>query len=176
MGGNIRKSALRTQGSQSPSGLYACEWRRLLTSLKNHTIDLCKTLAQLTIRIATEKLTFLGPYNARRLIALTKSPGVTPIGVGEVLRCIIGRTLIFCLRTDLEVFGGNTHFCLGQKCGIEYANNSLEEEFEKPDAEAILLIDAKNAFKSLNRNLPLDFIWKLLIPACNEFELCLDPH
>ena len=49
----LRRLALKTQGSHGPSGSDSCEWRRLLTSFENHSSDLCKTLAQLTIRITT---------------------------------------------------------------------------------------------------------------------------
>ena len=83
---------MKTNGSHGPSGLDAGEWRRLLTSYKS-SIDLCKTVSKLAIRIATEELKFLNSYNAC-LIALDKCPGVRPIGIGEVLRRIIGKSIV----------------------------------------------------------------------------------
>ena len=54
--------------------------------------------------------------------------------------------------------------CLGQKCGIEHAIHALRHEFETPQAEAMLLIDAENAFNSLNRKLALKNI-ELICPS-----------
>ena len=157
----LRRAAMKTNGSHGPSGLDAQEWRRLLTSFKSSSNDLCKTLARLTLRVATEDLDFLDSYNACRLIALDKCPGVRPIGIGEVLRLIIGRSIMKCVKQDLMKLGGNIQLCLGQKCGIEHAIHSLRKAYSDPENEAILLIDAQNAFNSLNRNLALENIKKL---------------
>ena len=45
--------------------------------------------------MATEKLNpeLTETYNASRIITLDKNPGVRPIGIGEVMRRIIGRTI-----------------------------------------------------------------------------------
>ena len=150
----IRRSAMKTHGSHGPSGLDANEWRRILTSFKSTSNDICKSLAKLTILIATHELCFLDAYNSSRLIPLDKCPGVRPIGVGEVMRRIIGRAIVTCVKNDLKFLGGNLQLCLGQRCGIEHAIHSLREAFEQPETQAILLIDAKNAFNSLNRLSP----------------------
>ena len=55
----LRRAPMKTNGSHGPSGLDAQGWRRLLTSLKSSSNDLCKTLARLTLRVATEDLDFL---------------------------------------------------------------------------------------------------------------------
>ena len=157
----IRKSAMKTNGSHGPSGLDSQEWRRLLTSFKDSSSDLCNTIAKLAIRISTEKLPFLKAYNACRLIAFDKCPGVRPIGIGEVLRRIIGRSIMKCIKLDLALLGNNTQMCLGQKCGIENTIHALRKAYESPEVEGILLIDAQNAFNSLNRELTLKNIDKL---------------
>ena len=54
-----------------------------------------------------------------------------------------------------EKYRKNFQLCFGQKCGIEYAIDSLRKEFEKLETEAILLIDAENAFNSLKKELAL---------------------
>ena len=146
---------MKTNGSHGPSGLDSQEWRRVLTSFKNSSNDLCKTVAKLAIRISTEELPFLKAYNACRLIALDKCPGVRPIGIGEVLRRIIGRSIMRCIKRDLALLGSNTQMCLGQKCGIEHAIHALRKAYDSPEVEGILLIDAQNAFNSLNRDLAL---------------------
>ena len=45
--------------------------------------------------------------------------------------------------------------CAGQPCGIEAAIHAMESIYEEPDTEAILMVDAKNAFNSLNRQAAL---------------------
>ena len=158
---------MKTSDSHGPSGLDAQEWRRLLTSFKGSSSDLCKTISKLAYRIATEELDFLTSYNSCRLIALDKCPGVRPIGIGEVLRRVIGKSITTCLKADLKLLGGNTQLCLGQRCGIEYAIHSLRSAFETSSCDAMLLIDAQNAFNSLNRDLALKNI-DMICPALSN--------
>ena len=66
----VRKSAMKTHGSHGLSSLDANELRRLLTSFRLSSTDLCKLIAKLAIRIATSHLIFLLlPHNSCRLIA-----------------------------------------------------------------------------------------------------------
>ena len=104
----------------------------------------------------------LQAYNACRLILLDECPGVRPIGVGEVLRRIIGRTIVCCIQTDLKQPGGNQQLRMGHRCGIEHAIHSLRANFE--ENEAVLLIEATNAFNLLNRKLSIENI-KIICPA-----------
>ena len=156
----VRKTAMVTQGSHGPSGVDANDWRRWLSHFGQASTNLCKALAVFTRRLATEQMHDLTPYNACRLIPLDKNPGVRPIGVGEVIRRIIGRNILRCIGNDLEIMGQNRQLCLGQKCDIEHAIHRLRETFELPETEGLLLIDAKNAFNSLNRDLALKNIQK----------------
>ena len=45
--------------------------------------------------------------------------------------------------------------CLGQQWDIEHAIHALRRRFHEGCAEGILLIDVRNAFNSLNTDLPL---------------------
>ena len=156
----IRKAAMTTHGSHGPSGLDGNEWRRILMHFDQQSDETSKTLAKIAQKISTEILSpeLLEPFNACRLIPLDKNPGVRPIGISEVIRRIIGRTITKCLQSELMVLGSNHQLCLGQKCGIEYAIHTLRKQYEKSDSDTILLIDAENAFNSLNRNLALKYI------------------
>ena len=104
------RAALRTHGWAGPSGLCADGWRRLLTAFGNLSSDLRKAIAATARRIATSRVDSesLRTYNACRLIPLDKRPGVRPIGVSEVARRIIGRTIIECARADLLMVAGNS--------------------------------------------------------------------
>ena len=80
------------------------------------------------------------------------------------MRRITGRIIVDCIRQDLTSLGGNMQLCLGQKCGTEHAIHSLRHSFDDPENEAILLIDAKNAFNVLNRRTALENV-KALCPS-----------
>ena len=100
-------------------------------SFDRQSSDLCKTVAKVAVRIATENLDFPGTSNACRLIALDKNPGVRPIGIGEVLRRIIGRSIANCLQKDLKLLGSNLQLCLCQRSGVEHAIHSLSFPMKK---------------------------------------------
>ena len=102
----VRKVCMNRHGSHGTSSLDANKWRRLLTSFKSSSTDLCKTIAKLAIRIATSHLTCL-PYISCRLIALDKCPGIRPIEIEEVLGRIIGRTIVKCIKANLKILGGD---------------------------------------------------------------------
>ena len=57
--------------------------------------------------------------------------------------------------------------CLGQNCGIEHAINAPRKAYESPEVEGVLLIDAQNAFNSLNRELALKNI-DILCPSLSQ--------
>ena len=135
------------------------------------SVEISKALAKIAQKISTEVLSheLFVPYNACRLIPLDKNPGVRPIGIGEVIRRIIGRTITKCLKSELMVLGSNYQLGFGQKCGIEYAIQTLRKQYEKTDSDAILLIDAENIFNSLNWNLALKNIANIcpsILPLC----------
>ena len=84
---------------------------------------------------------------ACRLIALNKNPGVRPIGVREVPRRILSKAILFGIKSA----AGSNQLCGGQIAGIESAVHSAREQFNHENSEAMLLVDASNAFNSLNR-------------------------
>ena len=133
---------MKTKGSHGPSGR---DRRHLLFAFGKSSSDLRKTVANLAIRIVTERLYLLTSCNACKLIALDKCPEVRPIGIGELMRRIIGRTFSSCIKDDLRLIGENFEMCLGQKSGIEHAIHALRKTYGDSDYDAILLIDAQNA-------------------------------
>ena len=98
-------------------------------------------MSKFAIRISTEELNFFNFCNACLLIALNKFPGVRPIGIGEVLRRIIGRSIVEDFKRDLQLLGENVQMFLGQKSGIDSAIIALRRRFLEDRIEGILLID-----------------------------------
>ena len=140
-----------------PSGLDADDWRRLLSAFGQTSTNLCKHVARFAKRLATSTIPAddLIAYNSCRLATLDKRPGVRPIGIGEVLSLITERIIVECIRRDLTSLCGNMQLFLCQKCSIEHAIHSLSHNFDGPENEAILLIDAKNALYIISVRLRL---------------------
>ena len=109
----VQKSPLKTHGSHGPTDLDTCEWRRKITHFNQTSIELCKTIAKLSYTVASKVVTHenLTAYNSCRLIPLDKNPGVRPIGIGEILRRIIGKTITQCIKSDLKNLGINFQLC-----------------------------------------------------------------
>ena len=153
----IRNTAIKTEGSAGPSGLDAVAWRRLCTSFKSCSTDLCHALSLVARRICT---TFVDPsglesFVACRLIALDKCPGVRPIGIGEVARRIIGKAIARVLGHEIQEATGPLQTCAGHLSGCEAAVHAMHQVYEDGDAEGVILVDATNAFNCLNRQTAL---------------------
>ena len=163
---SIRLCALKTRGAAGPSGLDAHMWRRLCTSYKGPSSDLCESLALVAKRICS---TYVDPHSitpllACRLIALSKKPGVRPIGIGDTARRIIAKSITQLLKCDIQQACGCQQMCGGQLSGIEAAVHATKATFEARENEAMLLVDASNAFNSLNRQVALQNIRRICPP------------
>ena len=91
-------------------------------SFKRSSKNLCESIATLTRRLCTE---FVDPLTIEsivvsRLIPLDKSNGeVRPIGVGELIRRIIGKCVTRVAKQDVINASGAMQVCAGQKSGGE---------------------------------------------------------
>ena len=71
------------------------------------------------------------------------------------MRRIIGKAVIEVIKPDIVEAAGSFQMCAGQLAGDEVAIHALHELIERPSMEDVILIDAKNAFNSLNREVAL---------------------
>ena len=151
----IRKAALKTKGGSGPSGMDAEGWRRILTSKSfgDSSSDLCKAIAYFTRKLCSERAPSesIEALLACRLIPLDKNPGIRPIGVGEILRRIIGKTVVAATKSDIVSSVGSLQVCAGHDAGCEALVHAMRSIYEDEETEAVLLIDAANAFNSVNR-------------------------
>ena len=97
----------------------------------------------------------LAAFTACRLIPLDKCPGVRPIGVAETSRRLVGKAIMTIIHQDVQAAAGSLQLCAGQPAGCEAAVHAMRTLFAETDAEAVLLVDASNAFNRLNRRLTL---------------------
>ena len=162
--------SIKMDGSAGPSGLNVAEWKRLCTSYKIASTDLCNALASATRRICTELVdpTVIMPLVGCRLIAMDKCPGVRPIGVGETMRRIMNKTIATVLRDEIQEAAGPLQVCAGQIAGCEAAKAAMRRIHESQDTEAVILADASNAFNSLNREVALRNISRLCPSLSNK--------
>ena len=155
----IRRSASTTKGGTGPSGMTDALWARLLCSRTFHRESdaLAHAVARMTRRLCT---TFVDPNTistlvACRLIALNKNPGIRPIGIGEILRRIIGRTVVSHLNNEIIEAAGPLQLASGLQGGNEAAVHSMSSFFADDGTEGVLMADARNAFNVLNRSTAL---------------------
>ena len=143
---------MHTQGGAGPSGFDAKSWRVILSHNKfgDEAVDLCNSIASLARKLASSQCNNIEALTACRLIPLDKNPGCRPIGVGEVLRRIIGKCIMEVVKDDVGKAVGNLQVCAGQQAGGEAAVHSMRKIFEEEDCQAVLLVDASNAFNSIS--------------------------
>ena len=94
-------------------------------------------------------------------------PGVHTIGVGEVTQRIISKAVLAIVKFDILEVAASLQLCAGQDAGNEAAIHAMREVFDDPSTEAVLLVDASNAFNSLNRQVALHNMQSLCPPLAN---------
>ena len=74
-----------------------------------------------------------------------------PIGVGGVLRRIVGKVTVSTLRDDIITSVGPLQARAGYESGCETAVHAIHKMYKEEYTEAVLLVDAANAFNFVNR-------------------------
>ena len=168
------KAAKNTKGSGGPTKIDSEVWTRLLCSKSflPASENLSEQVSFLARRLCREYTDpkCLVELTACRLIPLDKDPGsenlkIRPIGIGEILRRIIGKSIMMFLKPDTADAAGPLQTCAGLSGGADAAIHAMREIFESGDTEALLLVDAENAFNCLNREASL----KNMNTICPEF-------
>ena len=166
----VRKAASKTRGGSGPSSMDADAWRKPILS-NNHgeaPKNLCTAISKVCKKICTTDCDKLTALLACRLIPFDKKPGLRPIGVGEVLRRITGKVVIFTLKGDVKRLVGSLQICAGHEAGGEAAVHAMRGIFAEEETEAVLLVDAANVFNSVNRKVFLHNV-KIICPPISTF-------
>ena len=84
-----------------------------------------------------------------------------------MVRRIVAKAALYIIRDDIQASAGPHQLCAGQIAGTEAAVHAVRSVFSHDDNDAILLVDASNAFYSLNCSVALHNIQQLCPPlAC----------
>ena len=118
----VRDAIIKTRGSAGPSGLDADGWRRILMSgnFGKSGEDLRKAIADMTKRLCQDN-------TVKYLEAFMR-----------------------LLKKDVLKATGPLQLCAGQDADSEAAIHAVYEMFNKESAEAVLMVDASNAFNEIN--------------------------
>ena len=160
-------------GAAGPSGADAELWLHILCTkqLKKKPQELCETIAECAKKMATTLIDpdHLVAFTACRLVPLNKNPsGVRPIGIGEILHRIIGKAIVRAINQDIVEATAPIQVCAGIPGGVEAAVHAARSIFNEDKTEAILLVDAANAFNALNRKAALHNI-QLTCPELSTY-------
>ena len=169
---SVEKTTRTLQGSSGVSGTDSEHWQTVLLRHRAHSSHLRDEVATLATKICNQ----ISPWSKVRalvsgsLIALDKCPSVRPTGIGECLRGIICKSVAEFKKINLEETCLTDQLACGLKAGIEGAIHALSDVFDdsKEDGCGMLLMDASNAFNSLNCETAL---WnaRILWPRCSRF-------
>ena len=119
--------------------------------------NLCDAIAGVAQRICTGRVSpsAISALLAFHPVPLNKNPGVHRIGVGEVVRRMIGKAIMKVVKKDVMFSAGPLQVCSDIPSGGEAAVHAVRESFESSEMKGVLLIDALNTFNSLNRKVAL---------------------
>lgn len=153
----IKRCALRTRGGAGVSQQEDMLWQKMVTSFKDTSSNLCNAVAVLARRLASEYVDPAGldALLANRGIAIDKCPGLRPVGVGEIVRRIVGKAIMQVTGEEVQRSVGALQLCAGHPTGVEAAIHAMRNFLEHDDNDGILLIDADNAFNRVNRAVAL---------------------
>ena len=154
-GGHVLRVARMIQGGAGPGGCDATHWQDVLVRFGAHSGRLREAVTSLCRKLANSVVPWstVQALMSSRLIALDKCPGVRPVGVGEMLRRVVGKVVCMVTKSDAEVVCGVDQLCAGLGAGIEGAVHALHDLFDVngKNGWGVLMVDARNAFNSLNR-------------------------
>ena len=141
----IRRAALHTGGAAGLSGMDADGWRRMCTVFGDAPEGLCDALACSARRMATSYINpaVFAAFITCRLIPLDKKLGVRPKGISETVHRIFGKLILGVTGDSIHEATGSLQLCSRQECGIKAAIHAMH-------VDAVLLVDATNAFNRLN--------------------------
>ena len=134
----IQLIAKDVSGSGGPSLVDAESLRHIIccNNFKAASEKLCQAISCMTKRLCTEDIEFssVSHLMSCRLIPLMKEDdGIRPIGIGEVLRRIMAKSVARVLKRDITHTTGSLQTCSGIEGGIEASVHAMAKIFNDED-------------------------------------------
>ena len=131
--------------------------------------DLRKAIASLIKKICIEEIddSSLSPLIASNLVSLNKNPGLRLIGVGKILRRVMGKVVMRVFSEDVTTASSDVQMC-GRSSSSKAAIHAMRRTFQHENSDAVILVDAANALNNLNRKVLLHNI-KFICPEIVTF-------
>jgi len=131
----VKKCTLRTKGGAGVSQQEDILWHKLVTAHKDTSSSLCNAVAVVARRLATEYVDPkpLEALLANRGIAIDKCPGLRPVGVGEIVRRVIGKVVMSVTGQKVQEAVGALQLCAGQPAGVESAIHAMRGFLDDDD-------------------------------------------
>ena len=136
----IQRSSKHLNGSGGPTLVDTDAWKHFICSRAygKHSFHLAEAISALAKRLCSEQIhpDSMQQLTAGRLIPLDKgldkdgNIGIRPIGIGETLRRIIGKSVMSVFKRDLQNAGGCLQTSTGVKSGIEAAIHATSEAWK----------------------------------------------
>jgi hypothetical protein len=133
----VETVAARLSGAAGPGGTDAVDLRNWLLRFGAESEGLGRVMAKLTEWIANERPPWaaIRALMACRLVALDKSPGVRPVGIGEIYRRLMAKCLLKVVGHQATTACGNLNLCAGLPAGIEGAVHAMRETWDSFELE-----------------------------------------
>ena len=157
----IKKVALKTKGGCDPAGHNVDNCRRILvfTQFGSSSLDLRTSIANFAKRLFNTNIHLsnsgtdnsLEVFMASPLIPLNKNQGLCRICVGEVLRRIAGKVVMYMAKKDVKDAAGSLQARADQEVHSEATIHVIYDVYQQDETEDVFLVDADNAFNSINR-------------------------
>ena len=114
----VRDTIEKTSDSAGSLSLDADGWRQISMSRNfGSSEDLRKAIADI-IKVLCQDNTV---KHREAFLAWEKHHEVRSIGLGEIFRCVIGKTILKILKKDVLKATGSLQLCAGQDAGSEAA-------------------------------------------------------
>ena len=152
----VEKISHRLSGSAGLGGTDSNSLQRMMSNFGQTSRALQTQFALMTSWLANTTAPWAAYRGlvAGRLVAVDKQPGVRPVGIGESWRRMMGKIVIHLTSGEAARSCKENQLCAGLSAGIEGGIHSavdlLKEHYEEEEW-GFLLVDASNAFNSVNR-------------------------
>ena len=131
----IEEVAVKLSGAAGPGGTDSETLKAWLLGFGQASGVLRGELAALTTWIANENPSWAAyrALMACRLVALDKQPGTRPVGIGEMCRRLMAKSVLATVGGRATSATGNYNLCVGLKAGIEGGVHVIREAMKEAE-------------------------------------------